>query len=132
MYIIGISAFYHDSSVALFRDNQLIFACEEEKFTGIKHDDSFPVKALEYIYKHYIGITVKNVGGVHKTLKRRIQKHVQRALAEDKGWALSHSIREHGSEAFTYGLLETVRGRLAAHSRERELINMYNPSLNTF
>ena len=63
MYIIGISAFYHDSSVCLFRDNQLIFACEEEKFTGIKHDDSFPVKALEYIYKYY-KITPKNLQAV--------------------------------------------------------------------
>jgi len=80
----------------------------------------------------YVGLTVKNVGGVQKTLKRRIQKHVQRALAEDKGWALSESIRKHGSEAFTYGLLESVRGRLAAHSRERELINTYQPTLNTF
>ena len=63
MYIIGISAFYHDSSVCLFRDNQLIFACEEEKFTGIKHDSSFPVKTLEYIYKHY-KITDKNLQAV--------------------------------------------------------------------
>ena len=63
MYIIGISAFYHDSSVCLFRDNQLIFACEEEKFTGIKHDDSFPKMALEYIYKYY-KITPKNLQAV--------------------------------------------------------------------
>jgi carbamoyltransferase len=63
MYIIGISAFYHDSSVALFRDNELVFACEEEKFTGIKHDSSFPEKALEYIYKHY-KITSKNLQAV--------------------------------------------------------------------
>ena len=53
MYIIGISTFYHDSSVCLFRDNQLIFACEEEKFTGIKHDSSFPDVSLDYIYKKY-------------------------------------------------------------------------------
>lgn len=63
MYIIGISAFYHDSSVCLFRDNQLIFACEEEKFTGIKHDSSFPERALEYIYKYY-KITDKNLQAV--------------------------------------------------------------------
>lgn len=80
----------------------------------------------------YIGITVKNVGGVQKTLKRRIQKHVQRAMAEDKNWALSNSIREHGSASFTYGFVESVRGRLAAHSRERELIREFNPKLNTF
>lgn len=63
MYIIGISAFYHDSSVCLFRDNQLIFACEEEKFTGIKHDSSFPEKTLEHIYKHF-KITDKNLQAV--------------------------------------------------------------------
>ncbi len=63
MYIIGISAFYHDSSVCLFRDNHLIFACEEEKFTGIKHDSSFPEKSLDYICKKY-KITKKNLQAV--------------------------------------------------------------------
>lgn len=53
MYIIGISAYYHDSSACLFKNGELIFACEEEKFTGIKHDSSFPVKTLEYIFKTY-------------------------------------------------------------------------------
>jgi carbamoyltransferase len=53
MYIIGISAYYHDSSVCLFRNGQLIYACEEEKFTGIKHDNSFPINSLNYIYKQY-------------------------------------------------------------------------------
>ena len=52
-FIIGISAFYHDSSVCLFRDGELVFACEEEKFTGIKHDSSFPVNTLNYIFKRY-------------------------------------------------------------------------------
>jgi carbamoyltransferase len=52
-YILGISAYYHDSSVCLFRNGQLIFACEEEKFTGVKHDSSFPIKTLEYIFKTY-------------------------------------------------------------------------------
>ena len=80
----------------------------------------------------YIGITVKNVGGIQKTLKRRIQKHVQRALAEDKSWALSNNIREYGAESFTYGIVESIRGRLAAHGRERELIREFNPLLNTF
>jgi carbamoyltransferase len=53
MYIIGISSFYHDSSVCLFRNGQLIYACEEEKFTGIKHDSSFPKNSLNYIIRRY-------------------------------------------------------------------------------
>ena len=53
MYILGISAFYHDSSACLFKDGELVFACEEEKFTGIKHDSSFPINTIEYIFSHY-------------------------------------------------------------------------------
>ena len=53
MFIIGITAFYYNSSACLFKDGELVFACEEEKFTGIKHDSSFPVNTLEYIFKKY-------------------------------------------------------------------------------
>lgn len=52
-YILGISSFYHDSSACLFKNNKLVFACEEEKFTGIKHDQSFPNKTISYIFKKY-------------------------------------------------------------------------------
>ena len=85
-----------------------------------------------YTGEQYIGITVKNPGGIFKTLKRRIQKHVQRAMAEDKSWALSESIRTWGSEAFSYGFVESIRGRKNAHQRERHLITQYSPVLNTF
>jgi hypothetical protein len=80
----------------------------------------------------YVGITVQNPGGVFKTLHRRVQKHVQRALAEDRGWALSESIRAHGAAAFTFGLIDRVRGRKPAHQREREIIREHQPRLNTF
>lgn len=52
-YILGITAFYHDSSACLFKNNELVFACEEEKFTGIKHDSSFPKNVINYILKTY-------------------------------------------------------------------------------
>lgn len=53
MYVIGISAYYHDSSVCLFSNGQLVFACEEEKFTGVKHDSRFPKNALDYVINKY-------------------------------------------------------------------------------
>ena len=53
MYIIGISCFYHDSSICLFKDGELVFACEEERFTGKKHDSSFPHNGLRYILDTY-------------------------------------------------------------------------------
>lgn len=80
--------------------------------------------------EQYIGITVCG-NQVCKALKVRIQKHVRRALTENKVWALCNSIREYGSENHTYGLVEIVRGRKPAHQRERELIRQYQPALNT-
>lgn len=52
-YIIGVSAFYHDSSACLFKNGNLVFACEEERFTGIKHDSSFPTNTINYIFEKY-------------------------------------------------------------------------------
>jgi len=46
MYILGISAFYHDSAVALLKDGEIIYAAQEERFTRKKHDSDFPEKAL--------------------------------------------------------------------------------------
>jgi len=54
MHILGISAYYHDSAACLFKDGKLVYACEEEKFTGIKHDSSFPVNAIKYIFDHLV------------------------------------------------------------------------------
>ena len=51
--IIGISAYYHDSAVALIKDGEIIFAVQEERFSRIKHDSNFPVKSLNYLIEHY-------------------------------------------------------------------------------
>ena len=45
--IIGISAYFHDSAVALIEDGEIIYASQEERFTRIKHDSSFPIEALK-------------------------------------------------------------------------------------
>ena len=48
MKILGISAFYHDSAAALVVDSKIIAAAQEERFTRIKHDESFPTYAVKY------------------------------------------------------------------------------------
>lgn len=78
------------------------------------------------------GISLPGAAGVKAAIRRRAQKHVQRAHAEQKDWGLCKNIREYGSAAFTYGLLEVVKGKAAAHIRELEYIRAYHPSLNTF
>ena len=49
-YILGISCGYHDSAASLIKDGNVLGACEEERFTGIKHDNSFPIKSISYLY----------------------------------------------------------------------------------
>ncbi len=51
VYILGISAFYHDAAAALLRDGEIIAAAQEERFTRLKHDHSFPVNAMNYCLK---------------------------------------------------------------------------------
>ena len=48
MYILGISAFYHDSAACLLRDGEIIAAAQEERFTRVKHDSRFPSNAISF------------------------------------------------------------------------------------
>ncbi len=48
MRILGISALYHDSAAALIEDGRLKAAAQEERFTRIKHDASFPANAIAW------------------------------------------------------------------------------------
>jgi len=44
MLILGISAFFHDAAAALIRDGEILAAAQEERFTRIKNDASFPLQ----------------------------------------------------------------------------------------
>ena len=50
-YILGISAYYHDSAAVIIKDDEIIAAAHEERFTRKKHDPSFPVNAVRYVLK---------------------------------------------------------------------------------
>ena len=49
IYILGISAYYHDSAAALLKDGMIVAAAHEERFTRKKHDASFPTHAVRYV-----------------------------------------------------------------------------------
>jgi carbamoyltransferase len=51
MYILGISAFYHDSAACLIMNGEIIAAAQEERFTRKKHDAGFPNHAILYCLK---------------------------------------------------------------------------------
>lgn len=48
MNILGVSCHYHDSAASLIKGGVLVAAAEEERFSRIKHDNSFPLNAIEY------------------------------------------------------------------------------------
>ena len=52
VYILGISAFYHDSAACLVKNGKIIAAVQEERFTRKKHDQAFPSNAIQYCLDH--------------------------------------------------------------------------------
>ena len=79
----------------------------------------------------YIGITAAIGQARLRAVKVRWQKHVRRALTEGLDWKLCKEIRKFGPESFTYRVVEVVRGKAEVHARERELIALLSPKLNT-
>lgn len=80
----------------------------------------------------YVGLTVAQGQAFVRSVKVRWQKHVSRAVRENKNWSMCQFIRDNIGADFTYEVLEVVRGRKPAHQRERELIAELEPTLNTF
>lgn len=60
MYILGISAFFHDSAACLMYSGKIIAAVEEERFSRKKHDNSFPKLAIDFCLRE-ANITIDDV-----------------------------------------------------------------------
>lgn len=59
-YILGISCYYHDSAAALIKDDEIVAAAQEERFTRIKNDRNFPENAVRYCLRE-AGIEAKDL-----------------------------------------------------------------------
>lgn len=62
-YILGISAYFHDSGAALIKNGEIIAAAHEERFTRHKHDSAYPQNAINFCLK-YAGIQPEDIDGV--------------------------------------------------------------------
>ncbi|WP_442592198.1 carbamoyltransferase family protein [Pedobacter sp. AW31-3R] len=60
MFILGISAYFHDSAACLLKDGQIIAAAQEERFTRLKNEASFPACAIRFCLE-FAGITLAEV-----------------------------------------------------------------------
>jgi carbamoyltransferase len=103
MAVLGISAFYHDSAVALVDSGHIVGAAQEERFSRRKHDASFPTKALGWALKlaRERGLTVDTVAWYEKPLRK-----FERLL---KTW---FSVAPRGLEAFRIALPGWSREKL--------------------
>ncbi|NKC01524.1 MAG: hypothetical protein GKR90_23910 [Pseudomonadales bacterium] len=63
MYILGLSAYYHDSAAVLLKNNTIVAAAQEERFTRRKHDAAFPGRAIQYCLDE-AGITITDLSHV--------------------------------------------------------------------
>ena len=57
MIILGISAFYHDSSACILQNGKIVAAAQEERFTRIKHDSSFPKHSIRFVLD-FLGLNI--------------------------------------------------------------------------
>jgi carbamoyltransferase len=62
-YILGISAYYHDSAACLLRDGEIVAAAQEERFSRKKGDESFPRHAVDFCLRE-AGISTKDLTAV--------------------------------------------------------------------
>ncbi|MFB3904436.1 MAG: carbamoyltransferase [Acidobacteriota bacterium] len=111
MLILGISAFYHDSAACLVRDGRIIAAAQEERFSRIKHDSSFPERAIQACLE-IGGITISDLDYVvfyekpFLKFERLLETYLRRAprgfgsyrkviplWVKDKLW-MKHSIQQ--------------------------------------
>ena len=63
IYVLGISAYYHDSAACLLRDGAIVAAAQEERFTRKKHDSAFPSNAVAYCLRE-AGIGINRVAHI--------------------------------------------------------------------
>jgi hypothetical protein len=95
-----------------------------------RSDRNYVLYRLYIDGQEYIGLTVSVGRAFLRSVKVRVQKHMSRAKVENKDWTVCEALRS--AEVVEYEVLEVIRGRKAAYSRERELIAEYQPSLNDF
>ncbi|HYN74369.1 MAG TPA: carbamoyltransferase [Candidatus Methanoperedens sp.] len=80
--ILGISAFYHDSAAALLVDGKIVAAAQEERFTRVKHDASFPRNAIGYCLEEAgIGIEGIDYAGYYEKPILKLERLLESYLA---------------------------------------------------
>lgn len=121
MYILGISALYHDAAAALIKDGEIIAAAQEERFTRKKHDPSIPIHAVKYCLEQG-GIEADDLHAVvyydnpYLTLGRFIQN--LKYAGEDSRDLLEFSLESLiNRKMWVHHMLREAMGRLGIENK---------------
>jgi carbamoyltransferase len=96
--VLGISCYYHDAAAALLQDGALIAAAQEERFSRIKQDPSFPQRAIQFCLQQ-AGITAKDVDYVvlHEKPLLKLERFLTSTL---RYWPSAWSLFQEGTIAW--------------------------------
>ncbi len=84
MYILGISCYYHDSAACILKDGKIVAAAAEERFTRKKHDNSFPINAINFCLREaritpkqldYVGFYEKPLLKFDRIIETAVKKY---------------------------------------------------------
>ena len=110
-YILGISAYFHDSAAALVKDGEVIVAIQEERLTRIKQDSSLPENAIRFCLEE-AGISIDEVDQIAYYEKpfvkfERLLENANRTISICF-FAVQKNRKKHGCE-ISFGFLTILR-----------------------
>ena len=130
MNILGISALYHDSAATICRSGNIIAAAQEERFTRVKHDSSFPVHAIQYCL-HEANLTGEQLDAVVFydnpliTLERWISNVIE--LGEDSRAMIEKSFDSvFKSRLWIHKIIKNRLGGLGIKTNDKLLVTKHH------
>lgn len=103
MYILGVSAFYHDSAACLLREGQVIAAAQEERFTRRKNDSAFPLNAIQYCLQE---------GGIGVEDLEIVAFHEKPIVKFERAMETFQAVAPRGMSTFVRGMPSWFREKL--------------------
>jgi len=120
VYILGLSAFYHDSAACLLRDGEIVAAAQEERFTRKKNDPAFPAQAAR---------ACLDAGGIPSERVDAVAFHDKPILKFDRLLQTHLSTAPSGIRTFLRAMPEWLKGGLGLRRTIREALGYSGPVL---
>lgn len=115
MKVLGVNAYHGDASAALIIDGQMVAAVEEERFTRVKHDTSFPIRSIQYCLEagnariqdiDHIALSRNPRTNLLRRASFAVGSRAGRKMAADRGASLLKTMRAKATIAEGLGISE--------------------------